>query len=99
MLFVRLAHNLLLESYVSRLATIEKTHRNTHALTLDQLFMYKARQAEARAERLDASLRSPSGGGLRAKAKMKADKRLCGSANRSRKQKLFLCKQVVLIVH
>ena len=94
LLFVRLAHNLLLESYVSRLATLEKTHRNTHALTLDDLFMYKARQADARAERLDASLRSASGGGLRPGAQARLTQRLSGSANSSKAQLLHLCSQV-----
>ena len=93
MLFVRLAHNLLLESYVSRLATVEKTHPNTHALTLDHLFMYKARQADARAARLDTTMRSVCGGGLKPEAKLRIGRALSGSANRSKEQLLLLCSQ------
>ena len=39
-LFVRFAHNLALESMVSRLAMLEKRHPRTHALTLDATFNY-----------------------------------------------------------
>jgi hypothetical protein len=46
MLFVGLAHTLLLESYVSRMKAVEKKHPNTHALTLDALFMYKVCASE-----------------------------------------------------
>ena len=46
MLFVGLAHTLLLESYVSRMKAVEKKHPHTHALTLDALFMYKVCASE-----------------------------------------------------
>eukprot|EP00966_Prymnesium_polylepis_P166245 3842988-Prymnesium_polylepis.1 len=62
MLFVGFAHNLLLESYVSRLAQLEKIHPGMHALTVDKIFMYRARQARGRALRLDTSLRTLRGG-------------------------------------
>ena len=95
MLCVRIAHNLLLVSFVSRLATLEKTHPGTHALTLDDLFMYKARQADARGERLDSSHRATSGGALKAEAKARAGygNALAGSANRSKQLLLRLCQQ------
>ena len=85
-----------MDRYVSRLATVEKTHPHTHAITLDHLFMYKARQADARAARRAASLRSASGGALKPKAKALAaeGKVLSGSANGSKAQLLLLCKQV-----
>ena len=94
LLFVGFAHNLLLESYVSRLANLEKVHKGMHALTLHYTFMYKARQAEARGSRL--KLRSSKRGGLRkaAKAKAAAGKQADGSANESKAKLLYLSKQV-----
>ena len=96
LLFVRLAHNLLLESYVSRLATIEKRNPRTHALLLDHMFLYKARQTKARAARCTAALRTSSGGGLTPKSREKAAEArpLKGSPNGSKKQLLLLCVQV-----
>ena len=94
---MRLAHNLLLESYVSRLATIEKMHPGCHALLLDHLFMYKTRQAEARLARLQATMRSTTGGGLTLKAKSRADLgRPLRTANGSKIQLGALCAQVEL---
>ena len=63
LLFVRLSHNLLLESYVSRLAHLEKQHPRCHALVMDALFMYKAGQTDSRRARLSAAIRSARGRG------------------------------------
>jgi hypothetical protein len=96
MLFVGFAHNLLLESYVSRLAQLEKIHPGMHPLTLHKLFMYRALGARERALRLDPSMRSTRGGGCRALAVAKAlaCKPLKGSASRSKSQMALLCEQV-----
>ena len=95
MLFVGFAHNLLLESYVSRKAQVERIHLNVGAETLDHLFMYRARQTEARAARLGSDMRSAAGGGKRpeAQARAAAGKGLTGSANRSRFQQRTLMQQ------
>ena len=95
MLFVGFAHNLLLESYVSRLAQLEKIHPGMHALTVDKIFMYRARQTRGRALRLDASVRAVRGGGLRRASVAAALKgsQLKGSACRSKAQQRMMCEQ------
>ena len=72
MLFVGFAHNLLLESYVSRLGVIEKTHPGTDASMLRYLFLFKARQASERAKRLVPGARSATNGGMTAAAREKS---------------------------
>ena len=96
MLFVAMAHNLTLESYVSDLANLEKIHTHMHALTLHYLFMYKKHQTGSRRERLAPELRSMKGGGARAAAKVQSaiGKQRKGSANMNKPQQLLLCKQV-----
>ena len=100
MLFVAMAHNLTLESYVSDLANLEKIHTHMHALTLHYLFMYKKHQTGSRRERLAQllapELRSMKGGGARAAAKVQSaiGKQRKGSANMNKPQQLLLCKQV-----
>ena len=93
-LFVGFSHNLLLESLVSRLSTLEKTHAGTHSLTLHNLFMYKGRQTPIRKERLSSELRKAGGNGT-AEAKVRAatGKELTGSANRSKGQLKLLVAQ------
>ena len=78
MLFVGFAHNLYVESAVSKLANLEKIHPNLDALTLQEMFLYKAKQETSRAARLDACMRSQTGGGLRGKARERANKPLGG---------------------
>ena len=87
-LFVGFAHNLSLESMVSRLAMLEKRHPKTHALTLDNVFRYHMNNGEARAERHKFGIRSSTGGALREKAKDRAEdhKPISGGANRSKLQ-------------
>ena len=63
MLFVLLSHNLLIESYVSRMKRLQRAHPNLHSLTLGHLFKYKVKQERARKVR--RVLRSHQGGGLR----------------------------------
>ena len=94
MLFVGLAHTLLLESYVSRMKMIEKVHPNTNSLTLDNLFMYRARRAREKGLRQDASQRCNGGGGGRVEAQCRreAGKALKG-ANRSKRQQRLMCMQ------
>jgi len=94
MLFVGFAHNLYVESAVSKLANLEKTHPNLDALTLQEMLLYKARQEESKCARLDASLRSQVAGGLRKAAVERAEKPLSGSPNDSKLQQLKLCSQV-----
>jgi hypothetical protein len=86
MLFVGFAHNLLLESYVSRKVQLERIHLNVGAEMLDCLFMYRARQTVARAARIACALRSAARGGKRPEAQQRAadGKALRGSPNRSR---------------
>ena len=95
MLFVGFAHNLLLESYVSRKSQIERIHLNIGAELLDYVFMYRARQTEARAERLSSAMRALDRGGKRAAAQQRlaAGEGLKGSANRSRLQQKALLQQ------
>ena len=90
-LFVGFAHNLLLESLVSRLAMLEKRHPHTHALTLDAIFNYHMKQAHARELRQSADMRSSTGGARRAAARDKAEdcKALHGT-NRIYRQQLAL---------
>ena len=94
-LFVGFSHGLLIESMVSRLATVEKAHKGTHARVLYHLFMHKCRQAPIRKKRLMAAMRSACKGGLRKQAKAEASKGapLKGSANCSKLQKLMLIRQ------
>ena len=96
MLFVGLAHNLTLESFVSRLKNLQRIHTNLHPLTVDHMFMYNARQTAARAVRCMPEMRSSKDGGARAAAKRKAEqqKPLSGSANRSKRQQFQLCSQL-----
>jgi len=94
MLFVGFAHNLYVESSVSKLANLEKIHPNLDALTLQEMLLYKARQEESKAARMAPSLRSQTGGGARKCAVAKAGKALEGGANDSKSQQLFLCSQV-----
>ena len=93
MLFVGFAHNLYVESAVSKLANLEKIHPGTDSQLLNQLFLYTARQEAARAARLQPSLRSDCGGGLREKAKANSSKPLSGSAAVNKNQQLMLCSQ------
>ena len=67
MLFVCFSHNLLLESYVSRMKRLERGHPGMHALTLDHLFKFKVAQERPREER--KGVRSMRGGGLRQSAR------------------------------
>ena len=85
MLFVGFAHNLLLESYVSRKVQLERIHLNVGAEMLDCLFLYRARQTAARAARVACTLRSATWGGKRLEAQQRtADgKALLGSPNRT----------------
>ena len=84
MLFVVISHNLLIESYVSRMKRLERAHPNLHVLTLGHMFKYKVRQERVRQERL--CLRSDSRGALRqaALAAVEAGARACGTANDSK---------------
>ena len=95
MLFVGFAHNLLLESYVSRKSQLERIHLNVGAQTLDHLFMYRARQTAARQARLVSELRTAARGGKRPEAQQRAaaGKGLRGSANRSKAQQRRLLEQ------
>jgi hypothetical protein len=95
MLFVGFAHNLLLESYVSRFAQLEKTHKGCHALTIDRLFMYRARGTREKSKRLECCMRSMRGGGRRfaATVNLLAGKLLKGSACRSKSQQKLMCEQ------
>ena len=86
-LFCGFAHNLVLESMVSRKSNIERIHLNVGPEMLDFLFMYKCRQTAARALRCLASMR------LRARPGDKVDKPLKHGANRSRTQQLKLIEQ------
>ena len=94
-LFVGFAHGLLIESMVSRLATVEKSHPRTHSIVLYHLFMHKCRQMPHREARLAAKMRSQCKGGLRKAAQGPAalSKPLSGSANTSKGQKLLLVAQ------
>ena len=68
-LFVGFAHNLLVESYVSRVATVSKAHPGLGRQALGALFMYKVRLQNEKGERRGAGMRSTtSGGGRRKKA-------------------------------
>ena len=67
LLFVCFSHNLLLESYVSRMKRLERGHPGMHALTLDHLFKFKVAQERPREER--KGVRSMRGGGLRQSAR------------------------------
>ena len=94
MLFVGLAHNLLLESYVSRMKWAEKRHPNMHALTLDHLFMFRARRQREKDERRAASMRSTRGGGARKAARERAaEGRALVGASRNKQQQQLLCRQ------
>ena len=56
-LFVGFAHNLLVESYVSRVATVSKFHQGIDPLSLAALFMYKVRLEGEKVARRDKGLR------------------------------------------
>lgn len=49
MLFVGFAHNLYVESAVSKLANLEKTHPGADSLVLQEMYMYVRRQPEQHA--------------------------------------------------
>ena len=96
MLFVGISHNLLVESFVSRMKRLERAHPNTHALTLGHLFKYKVAQERARKERI--KIRSLCRGGLR-ECSLAADAasscaRAFGSANDNKAKLRELVKQV-----
>jgi hypothetical protein len=94
-LFVGFAHGLLIESMVSRLATVEKSHPRVHSIVLYHLFMHKCRQMPNREARLAPEMRSQRKGGLRKAARGPAalSKPLSGSGNTSVGQKLLLVVQ------
>eukprot|EP00965_Chrysotila_dentata_P135066 4466754-Pleurochrysis_carterae.AAC.1 len=78
---------------VSRLAMLERRHLRTHALTLDNAFVYHMRMADARGERRRTEIRSSNGGGLRSMAaERKADEKAAigGGSNRSNVQQATL---------
>ena len=85
-LFVGFAHNLLLESYVSRKAEIERIHKGVGPEMLEFLFMYRARQAPARALRSAVHLRVSTRSGDRTTKELR-------NTNRSRSQQLVLVQQ------
>ena len=93
-LFVGFAHNLALESMVSRLAMLEKRHPRTHALTLDATFNYHMHenQLQGRLDRHRPCMRSSAGGALRQRARDRAgdEKPIAGGANRSKAQQQAL---------
>ena len=95
-LFVGFAHNLFLESLVSRLSMLEKRHPRTHALTLDTLFKYHMKQLRSREQRQMSSVRSDKGGGLREKAReaREEEKKLHG-CNRTLAQQLLLAEDAL----
>jgi len=92
-LFVGFAHNLLLESLVSRLSNIEKVHPGMNSTLLHHVFMHKGRQAGVRKKRLEAALRATSGVTRSSKARAAEGKALAGSANRSKAQLKLLARQ------
>ena len=83
------AHNLTLESSVSRLAMLEKLHPKTNALTLDDTYNYHMLMEAAREQRQRAALRSKVGGGAREAARDRDDKPLI-KPNRSKAQQQAL---------
>ena len=90
-LFVGFAHNLLLESLVSRLSMLERQHPHTHAITLDETFKYHMAQADARADRLSPDMRSLTKGARRKAAREKAEEgKPLTCTNRSYKQQAAL---------
>jgi hypothetical protein len=94
-LFIGFAHNLLLESTVSRLAMKEKQHPRTHAVKLNHIFLYHMRKEPARKLRRAAEARS-TGGDARRKDALEAaanGSELQG-ANRSKKQQVMLASDV-----
>ena len=91
-LFVGFAHNLFMESCVSRLAMLEKRHPRTHALQLDNLFNYHMKLSGAREQRLSCETRSTTsrcGASAKARKNGAAKKQLHG-CNRTKKQLLLL---------
>ena len=94
MLFVGFSHNLLLESYVSRMKNLERKHPGMHAMTLDYLLKHKVGQERLRAER--RRVRARRGGGLRATA-LELERNgygCCGTANDSKDKQWALIAQV-----
>jgi hypothetical protein len=85
MLFVGFAHNLLIESDVSKLANIQKIHKGLGAEMTDHLFMLKVRLSESKAARLQHTLRSSSKGGLReiAQENMMENKKLATTSSKA----------------
>ena len=76
-LFVGLAHNLPVEAYVSKVATIAKVHGGVRGQTLATVFMYKARLEDQKCWRRARELRcTAAGGGKRGSAKQNVDKPL-----------------------
>ena len=57
LLFVGFAHNLLVESYVSRVSTISKVHKGIEPLALAALFMYKTGLEDEKVARRSKELR------------------------------------------
>ena len=85
---------MLLESYVSRMKWVEKRHPNMHALTLDHLFMYRARRQREKDARRAASMRSTRGGGVRKAARERAaEGRALLGGSRNKLQQRLLCRQ------
>jgi hypothetical protein len=85
-LFVGFAHNLLLESYVSRKAEIERIHKGVGPEMLEFLFMYRARQTIARALRSAVHIRGSTRSGDKTTKQLR-------KTNRSRPQQLVLLQQ------
>ena len=99
-LFIGFAHNLLLESLVSRLAMLERQHPRAHALTLNARFKYHMAQANAREQRQAATMRSTTKGALKPKAKDLAEEgRALRCANRSKAQQLALAEDAVRVAY
>jgi hypothetical protein len=94
-LFIGFAHNLLLESTVSRLAMKEKQHPRTHAVKLNHLFLYHMRKEPARKLRQATEARWTGGGARRKDAlEVAANGSELQGANRSKRQQLMLASDV-----
>ena len=65
MLFVGFAHNLPVEAYVSRVATVSKAHLGVKPACLSAMFMYKVRLERQRCERREAGTRCALAGSRR----------------------------------
>ena len=92
-LFVGFAHNLPVEAYVSKVATIAKTHAGIKPQALGAVFMFKARLEAEKVARRAPSMRSPRVGGGKRRAAAERQGRPLSKSSENKNQLLLMLQQ------